>query len=127
LNSDLALIQLSLRYKWDDHFWFTFFHEAGHVLLHGKREVFLEESEAAPEQQKEDEANRFASEFLIPRATMRAFTTRTVYSYADVEAFAARIGIAPGIVVGQLQNRGQLPHSHLNRLKRKFVWKHEAP
>jgi len=41
LASNKALIQLSLRYKTDDHLWFTFFHDAGHILLHGKREMFL--------------------------------------------------------------------------------------
>jgi len=42
LSPSKALIQLSLRGKTDDHLWFTFFHEAGHILLHGKREVFIE-------------------------------------------------------------------------------------
>ncbi len=44
------------------------------------------------------------------------------YSRADVEAFAARIGIAPGIVVGRLQYEGMLPLSHLNALKHRFEW-----
>jgi Zn-dependent peptidase ImmA (M78 family) len=39
INSNKALIQLSLRYRTDDHLWFTFFHEAGHILLHGKKEL----------------------------------------------------------------------------------------
>ena len=55
------LIQLSGRYKTDDHFWFTFFHEAGHVLEHGKKDIFLEEVEGSPiDRQKEKEANAFA-------------------------------------------------------------------
>src|SRR5262249_22130616 len=37
-----ALIQLSLRYRWEDIFWFSFFHEAGHILLHRKKELFVE-------------------------------------------------------------------------------------
>ncbi len=45
LHSTKALIQLSLRGKTDDHLWFTFFHEAGHVLKHGKRAVFMEDGE----------------------------------------------------------------------------------
>src|SRR5699024_5635107 len=39
---DKAIIHLSIRYKSNDHLWFTFFHEAGHILLHGKKELFLE-------------------------------------------------------------------------------------
>ncbi|HAZ31676.1 MAG TPA: addiction module antidote protein, HigA family [Dehalococcoidia bacterium] len=42
LTSDKALIMLSLRHKTDDHFWFSFFHEAGHILLHGRKAVFLD-------------------------------------------------------------------------------------
>ena len=42
VGSDKAIIQLSLRYKTNDHLWFTFFHEAGHILLHGKKELFIE-------------------------------------------------------------------------------------
>lgn len=124
LDPERALIQISLRYKRDDHFWFTFFHEAGHVLLHGKREVFLEGSEDVLEQQKEAEANRFASEFLIPPAAMREFIARSVYSHVAVEEFAAQLGIAPGIVVGQLHHGNYLPHSHLNSLRRTLLWKH---
>lgn len=122
LTPQLALIQISLRYKSDDHFWFTFFHEAAHVLLHGKREVFLEETEAVPEQKKEDEANRFAADLLIPPEEFNSLRGVKRYSRADVEAFAARIGIAPGIVVGRLQYEGMLPLSHLNALKHRFEW-----
>jgi plasmid maintenance system antidote protein VapI len=50
------LIQLSGRYKTDDHFWCTFFHEAAHVLLHGKKDVFLEDvSGVKPNEAKEAE------------------------------------------------------------------------
>jgi addiction module HigA family antidote len=58
-----AVIQLSLRYKSDDQLWFSFFHEAGHILLHGKKEVFIE---GDAKNSKEDEADKFASDFLIP-------------------------------------------------------------
>jgi hypothetical protein len=42
LSSNKTLIKQSLHHKTDDHFWFTFFHEAGRILLHGKKEAFLE-------------------------------------------------------------------------------------
>ena len=42
LSSDRAIIQMSLRYRTDDQFWFSFFHEDGHVLLHGKRDFAYE-------------------------------------------------------------------------------------
>src|SRR5690606_21676198 len=43
--NDTPFIQLTGRYNRNDSFWFTFFHEAGHILLHGKKDIFLEKIE----------------------------------------------------------------------------------
>jgi HTH-type transcriptional regulator/antitoxin HigA len=124
LNSNKAIIQLSLRYKTDDHLWFTFFHEAGHILLHGKKELFLEGSNGLDEI-KEEEANKFAQEELIPRTDFAHLTQQWPLSKAVISSFSKRIGIAPGIVVGQLQHKKLLPINHCNELKQKFRWEHE--
>lgn len=119
-----ALIQLSLRYKTDDHLWFTFFHEAGHVLLHGKKLTFIEEGEGDLTAE-EEEANRFAADLLISRGALqglrRSFSAQRL-SKTRVRAFAQQIGIAPGIVVGRLQHEGWLPHTHMNGLKLRLEW-----
>lgn len=120
LNQDTALIQLSLRYKTDDHFWFTFFHEAAHILLHGKKLIFLEVSKHQGD--LEEQANRWAADFLIPPDEYTAFVAADDLAMTSISAFAAHLGIAPGIVVGRLQHDGHLPHSHCNRLKRHFEW-----
>lgn len=73
LTPQKALIQLSLRYKSDDHLWFTFFHEVGHVLLHGKTDVWIEEASAHPSDPREAEADRFARDLLIPRGGRQSF------------------------------------------------------
>ncbi|VAW51008.1 Antitoxin HigA / unknown domain [hydrothermal vent metagenome] len=59
ISANKVVIQISLRYKTDDHLWFIFFHEAGHILLHGKKELFLEGTNGLDEK-KENEANVFA-------------------------------------------------------------------
>lgn len=121
-----ALIQLSLRYKTDDHLWFTFFHEAGHILLHPKKDIFIETKTGSSKE--EEQADRFAARTLIPATDFEAFrASRSTFSKADMRQFAKDLGIAPGIVVGQLQHEGLLPYSHGNGLKRKFVWHDEAP
>ena len=113
-----ALMQLSLRYKTDDQMWFTFFHEAAHILLHSKRSIFIEETNY---DSKEDiKANRFATEFLIPPNRLGEITSQKPISNAAIRQFAQSLGIAPGIVVGQLQHKGLLPPSHCNDLKRKL-------
>ena len=121
LNPNKALIQLSLLYKTDDHLWFTFFHEAGHILLHGKRDIFLEEDNQTSD--KEDEANRFAADWLIPSNAYKEFRPRgNHFSKAEIVEFANSIGIAPGIVVGRLQHDGRIPMQNCNDLKRKLRW-----
>ncbi len=116
-----AVIQLSLRYKSNDQLWFTFFHEAGHIVKHGRKEIFIEGNGMSGE--KEDEANAFAADKLIPAAALGQFmSTWDRRSLAAVEAFADRIGIAPGIVVGRLQHVGLMPPSHGNQLKVFLRW-----
>lgn len=118
---DKALIQLSLRYKTDDHLWFTFFHEAAHILLHGKKLIFIE-SPGANEVEEEAQANSWASNWLIPPDEYAGFIERDLFSEGSIRQFAKRIGIAAGIVVGRLQHDGLLKHNQLNHLKVRFAW-----
>jgi addiction module HigA family antidote len=128
LSPHKALIQLSLRYKWADIFWFSFFHEAAHVLLHGKREVFIENrgnSSETTREKAEQEANRFAAELLIPSGNLeplRSPVQSERLSKARIEAFAAELNVHPGIVVGRLQHEGRLPYTHLNGLRERLRW-----
>ena len=120
LTPDKALVQLSVRYLWADIFWFSFFHEAGHVVLHRKKERFVElpgrdTAADAASQQQENEADRFAARTLIPRT--REHRLRGL-DLAEVEAFASNLGISPGIVVGRMQHDG-LPHNQGNDLRKK--------
>ncbi len=121
LTPTSALLQLSLRYKTDDHLWFTFFHEAGHILRHGKRECFVEGDDQERDM-KESEADSFALEWLIPEREYTLFRRLGARSCAAVSRFAYQLGIAPGIVVGRLQHDGVLAHNHCNELKKKIDW-----
>lgn len=125
LTSNKALIQLSLRYRSDDQLWFSFFHEAGHVLLHGKREIFVEGGNGL-DGEKEEEANRFAADLLIPRREWQAFVASGRPTLEQVSDFAERVGIAPGIVVGRLQHERIVGWEWGNGLKRRFQWDHEG-
>lgn len=119
MNPAKAVIQLSLRYKRDDQLWFSFFHEAGHIFLHGKKEVFIEDDSS---NSKEDEADKFASDILIPPKKYEQFIQSGRYSKAAIQKFASELGIAPGIVAGRLQHDDKLHHSHCNDLKKRFEW-----
>jgi hypothetical protein len=125
LTPTKALIQLSLRYKSDDHLWFTFFHEAGHIVQHGKREFFIDFDDRDGDD-KEQAADKFAADCLIPAPQWRRFARQTRYSKEQILAFATDAGIAPGIVVGRLQHDKLLPPSHCNDLKRRLDWASDA-
>jgi HTH-type transcriptional regulator / antitoxin HigA len=121
LSQSNALIQLSLRYKTDDHLWFTFFHEAAHILLHGKRTVIVE-TEDRTKDEKELEADSFAQEWLIPENEYKKFKRLDSRSCAAISRFAHELGIAPGIVVGRLQHDGVLARTNCNHLKKQVGW-----
>jgi len=125
LNPNKALIQLSLRGKSDDHLWFAFFHEAGHILYHGKREVFIEEKDKH-ESKAEQEADRYAQQFLIPSSEYKAFLAGNKFDNASINRLAKKAGIAPGIVVGRLQHERIIPYSKGNSLKSQFRFTNPA-
>ncbi len=124
LTPSKALIQLSLRYKRHDQLWFTFFHEAGHILLHGKTRVFLEGDIEKENPHLEEEADKFARDTLVPPNEYARFVSqaRGVFTAANVVAFAERIGVAPGIVVGRLQHDKLLPFDRLDHLRTRLKW-----
>jgi HTH-type transcriptional regulator/antitoxin HigA len=117
------LIQLSLLGKWNDGFWFSFFHEVAHVLKHPTRAIFLDDAADGDtvDSVEEQEANRFATDTLIPRALQARLGTLAL-DMASIQAFAAEAGVHAGIVVGQLQHRGRLGFATpLARLKERYV------
>lgn len=124
MNPSKAVIQLSLRYKSDDQLWFSFFHEAGHIILHGKKDIFIKGDNK--DSDKEKEADRFASDIFIPPKKYRQFIQSGKCSKAAIQNFASEIGIAPGIVVGRLQHDRKIHHSFCNDLKKRFQWKNAA-
>ncbi len=122
LSPKKAVIQLTTRHKSDDHLWFSFFHEAAHILLHSKRGVFVDEINGNIAEQ-EIEANEWASNILVPKPAWDQFVSSLPRSAHTVREFAEEQGIAPGIVVGMLQHKGFLPWTHLNDLKVRLNWK----
>jgi addiction module HigA family antidote len=117
---DKPLIQLSDLYKTNDQFWFSFFHEACHILEHGKKEVFLEHLEGAVlNEVKEKEANTFAANTLIPSVKYERWVSGTTFFDVNmIRQFAQEVGTHPGIVVGRLQHDLLLKPAFHNDLKR---------
>jgi HTH-type transcriptional regulator/antitoxin HigA len=120
LEGNRAIIQMSLRMKSNDHFWWTFFHEAAHITLH-KGRAFADDKGGEGDG-VEDEADSWAEEMLVGRARFAAFRKANPRSELAVKAFAQQLGIHPGIVVGMLQHCGAIPYRNLNGLKARYEW-----
>ena len=100
------VIQLSDRYKRYDIFWFTFFHEIAHILLHGKKEVFLEDvTDMETDLLKEKEADAFSSEILLPQSAEKEIIQSKDYSGRALKEAAKRFGTHPSVIVGRLQHK----------------------
>ncbi len=123
LTPKKALIQLNLRYRWADIFWFTFFHEAAHVLMHETRRVFVEIEGNPRRDPQESEANRLAEELLIPSDAWEQFILQSDFDANSIVAFAHEIGINAGIVVGRLQHLELISwRSNLNSIRARLTW-----
>jgi Zn-dependent peptidase ImmA (M78 family) len=115
-----AMIILSFRFLSDDHFWFTFFHEIGHLLLH-KGDLTFIDGEAKIANKMEREANEFSERVLVPISRREELIDLEPRREAIIR-FAYSIGVSPGIVVGQLQHHGVIGPHQMNFLKRRFDW-----
>ncbi|MDD5432497.1 MAG: HigA family addiction module antitoxin [Candidatus Omnitrophica bacterium] len=104
LTANKAMIQLSLRGSYEDIFWFTFFHELGHLIKHGKKEQFIEfeDKKNVESNEKEREADEFAQGTLIPKHEFAQFCSVGDFSNQAISVFAQKLNIAPGIVAGRL-------------------------
>lgn len=116
------VIHLSFRHLSNDHFWFTFFHECAHVLLHEGDFVDFDSDESdLAKDRRENEANAFASSLLVPKQYWDRLLGQKI-TPKSVISFAKSIGIAPGIVVGQLEKTGIVKYGRFGFLKHRYRW-----
>lgn len=123
-------IAVSLRFDRIDAFWFTVMHEVSHVR---NNDAFSVDTDLAGEDTKpsllkdgiEQRADREAAEALIPNDKIESFIHRVgpLYSKSRIIQFAHTIKMHPGIIVGQLQHRGELGYSsHRDMLTKIRKW-----
>ena len=107
---NVPCIQLSGRYKTQDRFWFNFFHEIGHILLHGKKDIFLEDIDYNEEQlEKEKQADEFSSDVLLTEKETNIIIEGNDFGTTALKRYAALFNTHPAIIVGRLQHLKVLP------------------
>ena len=133
LTDSQAMVGLTPRYKSGEQLWFTFFHELGHILLHGHRQLFVVDNAVGemgddvvdPVMAKyEEEADRFAADILIPSEELAKLPLHKPDELTNelIQDFAKSIEIHPGIVIGRLQHDKVLEHWRGNKLKQNLNW-----
>lgn len=109
---DSPVVQLSNRYKRNDIFWFTFFHEAGHILLHGKKDVFIEGLEYTAEgKEKEQEADEFSMKWTLTAKQEQEILDAAPLTVEAIEEFARKFRTLPALIVGRLAKKGLIHDS----------------
>lgn len=115
-----AIIQLNAKGGYSDIFWFTFFHELGHILLHGSKDKFLE-YEGDVKDKKEGEADRFAREILIPSSSLKEFLEDKPLNAEKIKNFANLMMVDSGIVLGRLAHEKIVSWKNISHLRKRIV------
>jgi HTH-type transcriptional regulator/antitoxin HigA len=112
LSSGNPIIQLSDRWKRNDVFWFSFFHEVGHILLHGKKAIFLESIEYADkDEEKEKEADDFAVKWTFSLEEEEELLQRFEITEDDIIEFAEKFNTHAAMIIGRLQKKKLIHYS----------------
>ena len=117
LNGNKIVIGITVRGKDADRFWFSLFHEIGHILRGHINQL------SGTSEKDESDADKFAMDTLIPPEAFNNFVLHSNFNVATISRFATEIKIAPGIVVGRLQKENYIPYNWYNDLKEKYELK----
>ncbi len=117
----IPVIAMAIRFDRVNNFWFVLRHEIEHVLNKDGQVLDVELTEKLQRKDavsaEEIRANEAAAEFLVPKKELDSFIVRVrpLYSEQRILLFAKRIGVHPGLVVGQLQFRDEVPYTHFHK------------
>ena len=115
LDGNKIVLGLTVRGKSADKFWFSLFHELGHIVL-----GHVGQAEGTSDLDERN-ADHWSKENLISEEVFEAFKKENVFTLNSIKEFSDKIGIAPGIVVGRLQNEGCISYSMMNELKEYYT------
>ncbi|MDP8244646.1 MAG: HigA family addiction module antitoxin [Candidatus Hinthialibacter antarcticus] len=120
LREDKVVLMMTIRYCWADIFWFSLFHELGHILRHSIKDVIIENN---IKNTREDEADAFARDMLVPSNAYEAFVKKTRFDLGSIVEFSRQIDVHPGIIVGRLQHERIVKRNWHNELRERYEWK----
>ncbi|MDO7868521.1 helix-turn-helix domain-containing protein [Nocardioides jiangxiensis] len=118
LGPEKPVIALTGRGGYEDSIWFSFFHEAGHIVLHPRRKSVVEFGAPDDADGAETQANDFAKKTVLRG---KARTLAKLSTASEITELAASIGIHPGIAAGIWAfDKGSAGWSKAARIRRKL-------
>ena len=118
--SNEMVLCMTIRQKFADVFWFSFFHEIGHIMRGDVSTCFIDYSNVSDE--KEKLADEFAKNVLIPQDSYNDFLLEKKITLQSIKNFAQTIGVPPYIVIGRLQKEKLVPYNKYSEEKLRFEW-----
>ena len=114
---------LTIRGAFADIFWFSLFHELGHIVNGDVSKVgsFID-AEYSKDEKKEDAADSFASCRLLDQKSYERFVQAGSYSYASIREFAQTQAVPPYVVIGRLQKEERIPWTWHQKHKLRYKW-----
>lgn len=109
-----AMLLLTDRNKASDIFWFSLFHEIGHIL---ENDFSSDDGNSESYRRSEERADQFAKDLLISPEDYQVFVEKGNFDKSDILRFSEEIDIHPSIVLGRLQKDQYLGYEQFRELK----------
>ena len=118
-KNDKVILCMTIRQSFSDIFWFTLFHEIGHLLHDDFSNLYIDYQFIESEEEKA--ANNFARNTLINQDDYDEFIKKSVINITEINKFAKSQNVKPGIVIGRIQNDTK-DYSFMSQYKEKYKW-----
>jgi HTH-type transcriptional regulator/antitoxin HigA len=127
VNKDKVILAINNRRKYADIFWFSLFHELGHIVngdvTKGSKYIDTTENENT---EQEHAADLFASNSLLSSTSYCQFTKVGNFTLVAINQYAATQNVMPYIVIGRLQKDGYIPYTRYSSYKLRYKWAENA-
>lgn len=114
---------LTIRGAYADIFWFSLFHELGHIVNGdvSKPGSFID-ADYSKDDIREKAADQFASTRLLEPLSYQQFVERGSFSYPSIRSYAQSQGVPPYVVIGRLQREKHIPYQWHAKYKLRYKW-----
>lgn len=114
INNNVSMC-VTLKWHYEDVFWFTLFHEIGHLLTKRNNRIFIDFTSS------EFKANEFAKNTLISKSSWCELLSKPL-SETRIKECAKSNSVCPAVIVGRLKKEGHISYNDnsYNHLQRKI-------